>query len=127
MGGVYPGVGTCAQSYSDTARPWALLMRIYGTPISLSRVSLKSQHSTLHDKEKEPTSTSTLASLTASLEADSSLTIASMPLRGDRKTHSTPSSKETMLTQFRLPVFGVCDLSQVQGRPRGLGTWKEGH
>lgn len=49
--------------------------------------------------------------------ADSSETIACWPVRGERKTQSSPSSNETKMTQFMLPVLGVSALLQLHDRP----------
>lgn len=57
-------------------------------------------------------------SLISIFEADSSVRIERGPLRGDRKTHSTPSVKVMKMTQFRLPDFGLCVVSQVHVWPR---------
>ena len=48
--------------------------------------------------------------------------IVSGPGRGERKAHSIPSLKVMKMTQFRLPVFGLFDISDVHGWPRSFAA-----
>lgn len=45
--------------------------------------------------------------------ADSGVIIVLRPRCSDRKSHSTPSSKVMKMSQLRLPVLGLVDVSTV--------------